>query len=627
MNKSSQSESTGSHLLWTALGLGLLVALWLQWLLLTDAFKVNDDLRNLYWLHRMIDPTLFANDTLVGHQLMELEFLGQSFVISKFSPGYGILFFLSGLTNSVILFSKLLIFPLMLISVFYLFRLGQTFTTEKNALVLCIGFIFLNLIFSSNISVTAGLQRSFALPLLIALLYYLTRQHYWRAALVVFLSSTIYPPIFILGAATFGLSLVHVSWGSQGKRFSIQWKPLLPLGTAVFLSALLLLPALLAQGSDQVASSIDQTSSFFDLGPLTEGRYPLFTVFPYTGPGGLFVFGSDALNAVILVFLALGMKFLLKSQSRPLPPIVLVLLSASLICFVLAWLGIFLTKSFPLYFPSRYTQTTIVLASLFYLVLNGKAAMHHAAKIISEYSRKPVTLVASVTLLMAPVIVYGWFRFPDRQLFFNFSIAFALLWLVLVTLLLVRNLRKEPSPSSQVAAANATSISTRSWVVLGFCIFVGLAIYGRILDENADPPEADHVLFAYLQTLPKDSRLAGNPCSLDNIPLFAQRMILFSCETPHTNQLLMQEALESYYAADRQTVNQFCQKYEVDYLLIHQDTFADRYIQEGAFLFEPFDTQMQQILATRRDFALENIAQEDILFQDGSLILTACPLP
>ena len=89
----------------------------------------------------------------------------------------------------------------------------------------------------------------------------------------------------------------------------------------------------------------------------------------------------------------------------------------------------------------------------------------------------------------------------------------------------------------------------------------------------------------------------------------------------------MQEALESYYAADRQTVNQFCEKYDVDYLLINQDTFSDSYIQKGEFLFEPFDTHMQQALSTDSNFALENIAKEDILFQNGPLILTACPLP
>lgn len=613
--------------LWLALGIGLVVALWLQWPLLTDPFRVNDDLRNLYWLHRMINPALFANDTLVGHQLMELNLLGKSFVLSKFSPGYGILFFLSGVTNSVVLFSKLLIFPLMLTSVYYLYRLGQSFTTASTALVLCIGFVFLNLIFSSNISVTAGLQRSFALPLLLALLYYLNQQHYWRAALVVFLSSTIYPPIFILGAATFGLSLVQLSRGSQQRKLTILWKPLLPLATAVFLSALLLIPALLTQGNDQVASSIGQSSSFFDLGPLTEGRYPLFVVFPYTGPGGLFVFGSDALNALILAILSLGMKFLLGPASRSLPRIVNVLLSASLVCFLLAWLGIFLTKSFPFYFPSRYTQTTIVLAALFYTALNGEAAMHRAARKVTELSRKPVTLIAGVTLVIAPVMVYGWYRFPDRQLFFNFSITFALLWLIIVVLLLARNLRKDVPATPESAAANGTRISTKNWVVLGICIFVGLAIYGRILDENTKPPETERALFAYLETLPKDIRLAGNPCSLDNIPLFAQKMILFSCETPHTDQLLMQEALDSYYAADRQTVNQFCQKYEVDYLLINQDTYRESYLQKGEFLFEPFDTKMQQTLAVRRNFALDNLDEADIVFQSGSLRLAPCPLP
>lgn len=601
------------------------MAIWIQWPLLVDMLKVNEDLRNLYWLHRMIDTTLFANDKLIGHQLLEIELWGKIFAISKFSPGYGALFFFSKLAGSVILFNKLLIFPLLLISNYYLFRLGQTFTTNQNALALSIGYLFINLFFSSNITAVAGLQRSFALPFLIALLYYLAKQYYWRAALILFLGSTIYPPIFILGTATFGLTLVHFEWDSPQKKFSVMWKPLLPLGTAVFLSVLLLLPALLTQQSDQISQSLNQVSSFFDLGPLMEGRYPLFTVFPISGTGGLFIFGSDALNATILALLALGMRFLMGSKSHPLPRVVLVLLSASIICFIAAWVAIFLTKSFPLYFPSRYTQTTFVLVSLIYIILNGEESMQRAAIKITNYSRKPVSMIIGVSVIILTVFVYGWYQFPNRQLFFNFSVALGLLWLILVGLLLVRNISKATLPLLDTTT-ESMKISAKNWAILGFCIFFGLALYGRILDENMKPTEAEQTLFAYLETLPKDIRLAGNPCDLNNIPLYAQRMILFSCETPHTSPLVMQEALESYYAADRQTVNQFCTKYDVDYLLINQDTFSQSYIEKGEFLFEPFDTLMQDYLATHNDFALKNLDIDEILFQNGSLMLMGCPL-
>ncbi|MFB3057429.1 MAG: hypothetical protein ACE1ZQ_09755, partial [Ignavibacteriaceae bacterium] len=77
---------------------------------LGDPFRGEEDFRNLYWTHRMVNPDLFREDTLVGHQLNEIQFGDSELVVSLYSPGYGLLFLASRFFDSPFLFSKLLIF-------------------------------------------------------------------------------------------------------------------------------------------------------------------------------------------------------------------------------------------------------------------------------------------------------------------------------------------------------------------------------------------------------------------------------------------------------------------------------------------------------------------------------------
>lgn len=623
MNDANKPLASKNSLLLAALGIGLIIALWIQLPSLLDPVRSNDDLRNLYWLHRMVEPSLFAGDTLLGHQLLEFKIGEKVLVINKFSPGFALLFILSKSVGSVVLFSKLLIFPLMFISIIFLFRLGSIIGTRETALALCFGFSVLNLILSSNISVAGGLQRSFALPLMIALLYYLSSEKYWRAAFIVFLSSSIYPPIFVLGAATFGISLLKFR-NTNFKGISVHQKAIPPLMAATLLGGLLLLPAAITQEHDQISTTLNQSDSPLTITSIQEGRYPLFTFFPFIGAGGI-ASGADGLNIMIMVIIAVGTKFLIKQKSQPLPHVVVSLIMASIVCFVISWLAILITNSFLLYLPSRYAQSTIIIFLLFYFVLNGKVAMQLAAQKLTRASQTPITAILIISVLIVAVISYGWLNFPSKSLFLVFAGVLVGLWLAIVILLSTHKLR-QPSHNIRHAHLKPTNLSTKEWAILGAIIFLGLAFYGRLFDGDITLSDNEQSLVAYLETLPEDTRLGGTPCTLDSVPLFAKRMILFSCETPSSNPVIMQEALESYYAEDAQTINSFCQKHDIDYLVIDQDTYDEAYIDEGKFLFEPFDSFMKQELPDNQKYFLANLSPEMILYQNNSLIVTPCPL-
>ena len=136
---------------------------------LLDAYVVEEDFRNLYWLHRFQDMSLFEDDPLVQQQVIDASLGDYKFVYSKYSPGYDFLFQLGTVFFSPPLFGKLLAFPLLLISVYYLFRIAETMGSAKQAFVVCMAFVILNLMLSTDISVDGGLQRSFTMPLLLAM--------------------------------------------------------------------------------------------------------------------------------------------------------------------------------------------------------------------------------------------------------------------------------------------------------------------------------------------------------------------------------------------------------------------------------------------------------------------------
>ena len=81
--------------------------------------------------------------------------------------------------------------------------------------------------------------------------------------------------------------------------------------------------------------------------------------------------------------------------------------------------------------------------------------------------------------------------------------------------------------------------------------------------------------------MPDDVLVSGNPCDLDGIPLFAKRMVLFSCERPRSDALAM-DTLLAYYAADPETVAAYCRQYGVDYLVVNQDSFEPVALAAGA---------------------------------------------
>ena len=193
----------------------LLAVLWLQLPRLMDPFQVDEDFRSFYWMNKFQDSGLFPNDQLRGEQYTTVSLPWGELPLYFYSLGYDLLFYLASFVVTPVLFSKLLPFFVMPVTVWYLFEYGKMVRGKKTGVVLALGFLFLNLASPTSLTILSGLQRSFATSLIIALLYYFRRGQSHSVAIVVFLSALIYPPIFLLGLATWALSALKVEWHSR----------------------------------------------------------------------------------------------------------------------------------------------------------------------------------------------------------------------------------------------------------------------------------------------------------------------------------------------------------------------------------------------------------------------------
>jgi hypothetical protein len=185
-------------------------------------------------------------------------------------------------------------------------------------------------------------------------------------------------------------------------------------------------------------------------------------------------------------------------------------------------------------------------------------------------------------------------------------------------------LRRQPAPLRPPASSEPPPrAATRVWLLLGLPLFftaVWLLPSFQTPFYVATGTERD--LFAFLQTVPKDALVAGDPCLLDGVPLFAGRMVLSSCEEPGQLPVVVDMML-AYYAEDKNEVAAFCSWYNVDYLVVNNQAFAEDRLAEGRFFFEPYNSHLQPVLAGRKDFILQHISPEQRLFQKNNVYVVA----
>ena len=593
--------------------------------LLLDPLFVDEDLRFFYWLHRIGDRSLFQADPLLGYQFAELNLGFTTLLFNKVSLLYGTLYAVFSQFISPLTFSKLLMLPLALVSSYFLFRIGERLAGSFRAFLLCLVFTLVVTVPYSGNALSSGLPRAFSLPLLLAMLYYMLVENYLGMA-VVLVMGLFYPPIYVTILLTYGVRFTLES--VRRRRLALTGRQFAVLGTALLLTLLLLLPALLTGLNTVPAGPEESQGMTVFSSPLygDKGRYPLLNA-TLSGNGGVFDFGLIGLYSMFMLLLLIPLLLILGRRFKTLPAPFWYLVLAGLVGFTISWLAILFTPSASFHMPSRYLQTTVFIVGLFLYALNAPLALQVVTRgLASARGRlgRPLVFAGMGGLVLvlisdAPVLL---------------AILIGLLAACAIVLALLG--RKESATVShgqgeklpiiqESEGPDAQDSPRRGPAILAFSLLLlplllAFVIPGRY--ERPPPDSAELVTFA--RTLPKDVLISGYPCSLDDVPLYAQRTVLFSCEVESRDMTMMLASLDAYFAESEEQVLEYCRQYGVDYMVASPWTFSEAYRSQERLIYDPFDTYLKQQLDGRSGFALERIPESAKIFQNDSHFVFPC---
>lgn len=606
----------------------MLVALWIQWSRIQDPFIIQDDFRKFHWMLRLEDPELFLDDPLTSQSIMDLRIGPVRMFVDPTRPGYSLLFYLASPLFSPTLFNKLLIFPLLLLSVYFLFRIGEIAEDPGTGFTLALSFIILTSLWTSSTSVAAGLPRSFMAPAILGIVFFLMRDRYWMATGVVFMTATIYLPATALGIMTIAFAALEPT--TSRWRYRINWRRILPL--VVFSGLLLLvLPTVFVRVQDIWAGLLGQNWSFgailrdptYSVG----GRLPLFSDFPFQGHGALVNQFMNLWLLLVLTPLSGAILLLRPGAYEHFPRILKLLFIASLLLYFLAWLAIFLTSSLALYFPSRYTRFSLVLVLLIFVVMNLGPAIRISWTRLQKLDRSSRVLTIAATLVTAVIM----FLLVENYALWNrlgaISNSFKIILLLAYAFLIGSIFLISRSGRSHSASGWATErlAGRKEFSILFSITLAALVLIGMSPNDHhfitIESPERD--MLAFLQTTPKDSLTAGDPCSLDNVPLVAKRQIFFSCEfLPSGAEDKVLDNFRAYYADSLSEVREFCETYGVDYFTVVTGTFDNSEATE--IFFEPYHSVLNNEITSQAEYVLEDIPDKMRLYETEDLIVMQC---
>jgi len=616
-----------------ALGLTLILSLWLQMPRILDPYTYQEDFAKFFWMHSYEDPELFtAHRYQIPTTVKQLEIGPLSLQVDTTSPAYSLIIFLASPFFPITLSHKLLLFPLMVVSVYFLFRIGEKIRGPGTGFALALAFAVLNLNAPSSVSLAAGLQRSFVAPVLIILIYSLMQEKYLAAAFVIFIGGLFYPPVTLLGIITYALSVLEPA--DSRWRFKVNWRNALPLVILLGIAVVLLLPAILRQLQRVNLPSfeqVDQIGSFLGEPQYSPGgRYPIFddqSLGYLVGKAGLFERVETLWQTVFLALIALGL-FLLRQQTWFETSATLKrLLAASLIAFSLAWFAALMTSSFVLYLPSRYGRVSLTLVLLIFVVTNfetGVAVAISSFRHLKAGHRALVGLAAGLSFLVAMNAVgEGSFQVLSSLRFSMLKWPIALAFTFLVGSALLRFLaRSVPEDKGRVERFH---IPGWQLLVAGLGLFLlGGVLYVRPVNHDyVSSNQSSQKLLNYLGGLPKDALIAGGLCLGDDVPMLAKRSVLWNCEQPGGQQSVL-DTLGAYYADSMVDVFEFCQKYDVDYMLVNQESFELDRIRAGNFIFEPYNSLISPQIINRTFFALQNIPEQMRMYESEGITVIPC---
>jgi hypothetical protein len=618
--------------------IAVIVLLWLQAPRFSDPYLVDGDFRSFYWMNKFLDPTLYPDDRLTPEDYSTIHMPWGDLTFSRYSLGYGLLYYIASFVFPPALFSSILPFFLLPVTMLIMYAWGKSLRDHRMGILFALGFMFVNLVSSSSFTVLTGLQRAFTFPLLIAFVYSLHRRNFLSMGIMLIGGALIYAPMFVLMVAIGGVFLLRSGFDSEMRK-----RDLVYLFIAAILSLSILFPVLLSRPTlsfqrievGSSTSTVDRSSENpngdepmwrnpeYSYG----GEAPLFYVFPVVGRGGIVEDSEEVVNLAILLALAGLIMMVRGRRAFTLPSEIWDVLWASWIMYFAAWIAILTTNSFFLYVPNRYIRAGLFLFLLVFILWNGEKAIRSAVASIYQSKKLLMFLVGASTSLACAVLLItpaGWSKFGNLDI--KYLLILSLFVLVFLTILSIR--RQSLSRLVETTRNNSNSIKRGPKVMVGLIFLIAWGTYAKVV-SNVYYPDIqidERELLAYLKTLPKDVMLAGTPCALDNIPLFARRQVLFNCDLFSRDPTLTRDSLDAYYTDSPQVLSSFCQKYGVDYFVIDQRAYTQEYFKNEKIYFEPYNQEILSKVMNGEEYILADIPYSEKSFQNETFSVVSCDL-
>ncbi len=455
----------------------------------------------------------------------------------------------------------LLLFPL---ACGYLYRLVLLIGGRYAALLAALSCLASPILLARTVG---GLPRAFAFPLLLAFLYYLLKRQYLTTAILLFAQALFYPIIFFASAPVALVPIVR-AWMKKGSLRPGRRE--LAIAAGIIISLSFLGHRYIYRYNPLIGKTVTRGEMAGQPEYTAAGRFPILPVPPlYRGAANTFGAGTAIPHS-----LAKSLSPLCGGRATG---ALAVIFSWGLLFFLLYEI---LRKriSLPLELGALLLSALLMykLADLFLFKLF--LPMRHL-----EY---PLPLLAMITLSLAAAGLPARARPGKARL---------LLQAALVALMLLGS-------------------TPRNLVGLGL---MDMGYLKRLCE--------------HLKAYPKGTVIAAHPVLADGIPMFSGRTVFLKHELSNVWYDNYWRAIkrrtfdlfDAYFAEDLEEVYLFCRENKVDYLLIDGRHYKKSFVERGVFYFEPFNTYLRRLVATRKRYALANIPPAAKAYSEGEIFLVA----
>ncbi|MBN2431941.1 MAG: hypothetical protein JXQ27_10715 [Acidobacteria bacterium] len=525
-----------------------------------EPYVINNDVgQHLFWMRQLQQPELFPDDLLVEYarHIQPVGFIAVYTAIS--------------FVMDPVLAGNLLAVLLLGASGAFLFLIVFRVVASPGAGILAVIIILASQ--EPLIWMAGGHARAFGLPLLITGIYTLMERRHWITAVLIILAALIYPPVCLLLAGTFALTVLARI--RLLRRVRAHRAAVIALVAGSGLAAGILFANRAWRKNPDIGPMVSHAEVVANPAFHAGGRYAQWPVRP--------IWASTGKSMADGMLAGKGLEFL--GRQGLIAETWVVPLAAGVA--VLGLLGLWLFRRRGAF---RIPAEWLCLAGAA-LVLYGLAAFLHPAILWPDrYSRYPLLILGVLTFTF---LVYGAGRELERFVGRRYSGTRG------------RTARRALLMGAMVAIAGLALTQIR---------------YAHLHDFSRYGP-----VYEFLKTIPADHRVAGPPNLADGIPVFARRSVFINYELSHpffraywaTVARRTREFFAAYYAADLTQVADFCRRHRIRWLVV--DTGDYRALQRGIppAYFEPFTRELREMLRNRRRFALLEVPDSWKAFRDG----------